>query len=287
MKRALMLTLLVWGCAKKEEAPPAPQKKAAAATAPTYDAAKLRKAWRESVRYRAAKLALANNAASLATDLKKVDRMLESTEAYRRLPVVADPKQDSAAVQEALMAVLQALKIKGTVEVTPGELGDAPTHRTTDEGVHYTDETLAPAHQVRVTLREGLVNAPRFMRAIHQTDRLFVVDKGWVEKGTAFLTGKVHFFRDLKPVQFSVPKRDPAKIVKAAAGLAVAELDTKGKSIVEKIRANYAQVDAAAEKLRASLAAEAKLAIRQARFAYYAKHVEAFRKVTWSVLIAQ
>lgn len=282
MTRVLIVALLL-GCSTKEDkpAPAVPD-----AAAPTYDQAALRKAWRESVKYRAAKMALANNAQSLAGDLEKVDRMLETTEAYRRLPPVADPQADAAAVQKALMDAILALKAKGTVEVKPPVLGEAPAKRTTDQGVHYPDALLAPAHTVHVTLANGLVDAPRFMRALQQLDRLFVVEKGWVEKGTAFLQGKVHFFRDLKPVEFSVPKQDPAAIVQSVTGLAPDKLDAKGKAIAEKIAANHAQVEAARDKLKVSLDAEAKLAIRQARFAYYAKHVDAFKKVTWSGLLS-
>lgn len=284
---------LVWGvglaalgCRAEPEATAPPSK--ADAGPPAYDAAALRAAWRESVKYRSAKLALANNRASLGVDLQKANRMLEVTEAYRRIPVAQDLAADAKAVEDALTALLATLKVAGTVAVAPPTLGGVPSGEvSTEVGVRYTDEQLMPSHRVTLTLPAGLADGPRVLRALGQAVRLFVVEAVEVTAGRATLRGHVAFFRDVEPVRFVVPRLDPDAIVTAITKAPVPALDAAGQALAEKIRANYAQVDAAREALDEALANEALLAIVQRRFQLYARETDAFNGVTWSGLLTK
>lgn len=284
------MVVVLFGCAPEAPAPSASKAPGAsdpsAEPAPGYDAAALRAVWRDSVRYRSAKLALANNQASLAADLEKAKRMLEVTEAYQRLPVVADPSADAAAVEALLRGLLATLRAPGEVRVVPASLGPTPSgERSTEEGVRYTEEQLAPRHQVTLTLANGLVDGPRCLRALKQQKRMVIIESVRLDQGAAILTGGVAFFRDLKPVRFVVPPRDPDALVTAVTQRAPSALDASGQALAEKIRANHAQVEAAGPALAQALAHEAELAIVQPRFQLYARQVDAFNKVSWTGLL--
>lgn len=260
----------------------------AAAVVPPGAHDALRAAWRESVQYRAAHRALARNRESLARDLDKQRRMLETVEAFQRLPVVSDEAQDAEAVRRMLSDHAKAVGARAeiTVETEPAP-PMPPTRVSMAEGLSYTPDQIAGLHRVKVRLKEGLLKGPDFVNGLLKLPRYFEIDElAWPAGGVAELDGHVPFFRDLQPVTFFRPPVDGPAIVAQVAGRPLEALTGSERETADKLVENYAQVDALEADLEASLAIQAQLKIQTHRFRVFAEHVERFRKQSWTVLLA-
>ena len=271
-------------CSPSKDAPPIESAKQPSVA---LDHAALRAAWRRSIRYRNAKLALGNNVGSLQKDVVKTTRMLREVEAYERVPIATDMAAEKEAVIKSLSAVLAALKIKGTVIATlepPPKM--PPSHISTEVGLTYTELQIAGRFRVTVTIENGLANGRRFIHGRRQADRLYEIERGWLApNGQAVFEGWTWFFRDLKPVEFDVPPVDVSALITQAAGAPVADFDERAQKTAQKIENNYAQVITGMDKIKQALAHEATLHILHKRFSVYSALVDRFNATSWSTLI--
>ncbi len=160
--------------------------------------------WRESVQYRSAHQAMAENAAGLAHDVERSARMLDTVSAFQRVPVVAEPVADAAAVKVAVSAYAKRLRLSAEVKVDtppapplPGPEVDAA------QGLRYEPAQTGGYHVVEITLADGLEAGPKFVGDLNGLGRLFEPIGARIgTDGQAVLRGHVHYFRDLKPVRF-------------------------------------------------------------------------------------
>lgn len=284
MARLAAVLVAAAGCSDPQPAtPPAP---ASAAVSPDREA--LAEAWRQSVKYRSAHLALAANRESLRRDVEKIDRMLATVQAFRRVPVVSDAAADAHVVAEMLRTYAKTQGLDGAhidVSTRPAP-APPPAVVSTRKSFDYTDAQIAGTHDVTVTLPNGLLSGPRFMGGLSGLDRLLVVEQARIDgEGRAVLRGQVYFFRDLKPVRFVRPPVDVDALLRAAAGVPPDGLDEKAKRRVAKIRENYARVEAVSADIDASLAHEAHLELATARFRFYSALVDRFNAARWTDLI--
>jgi hypothetical protein len=272
--RTVAVALALAACA--ETAPPPPP--APASASPAQRAA-LDEAWRTSVQYRSAHAALASNRDALARDVEKVRRMLATVEAPKHVPVAADPEADARAVEAALRDYLARKGLPGAaVEVRTRPAPELPPAEIpTDVGVEYRPEQIAGAHDVHLTLPDGLLNGPEVMAGLDGLDRFLVVTKvETLPDGRATLHGEVAYFRDLQPVRFVRKPVDVEAIVAGAGG-----------ERADEIRKNYAQVEALQPDLEASLAHQARLEIETGRFRFYKAWVERFNGQRWVDLVGR
>lgn len=286
--RALGLAAAVAGCRSE---PPAGQPTPAADAAPATvgDRAALQRAWRESVKYRAGFLALADNAQAYGRDVDKARRMLAETEALKRMPVVADPATDAAVVRRALEELGERLKAGPGfgVAVTPGPLTPLPPARVpADEKFDYTRDQIVGVHAVELTLPDALALGPAFVRALRDLERMVVPIAVRLDGARGVLTAEAYFLRDVPPVTFHRAPVDADALLAAAAAAPLDALRGKPADLAAKARANYAQVEARAADIERSFAHQARLEIETARFKFYARIDRAQIEATWSRLLS-
>jgi hypothetical protein len=205
--------------------------------------------------------------------------MLATVEAPKHVPVVADPAADAGAVEAALRDYAAKKGLRGaTVEVKTRPAPDLPPPEIpTDVGLEYRPDQIAGAHDVRLTIPDGLLNGPDVMAGLDGLDRLLVVTKvETLPDGRATLHGEVAFFRDLQPVRFVRKPVDVEAIVGGATG-----------ERADEVRKNYAQVDALQPELDASLAHQARLEIETGRFKFYRAWVDRFNGQRWVDLVGK
>ncbi|MCA9559472.1 MAG: hypothetical protein KC583_13005 [Myxococcales bacterium] len=285
--RALGLAAATVGCRAE---PPAEQPTPAVDAAPTMvgDRAALQRAWRDSVKYRAGFVALADNAPAYARDVDKARRMLAETEALKRMPVVADPGTDAEVVRRALVGLGEQLKAGPgfAVAVTPRPLAPLPPARiAADQKFDYTRDQIVGAHGVEVTLPDALRLGPAFVRALRDLDRMVVPTTVRLEGSRAALSADAYFLRDVPPVTFHRPTVDVSSLLRDAAKTPLDALRGKPADLAAKTRANYAQVEARAADIEKSFAHQAHLEIETARFKFYARIDRAQIEATWSRLV--
>ncbi len=262
--RWLVLSLLVVGC--RSEPPPSPQKAPAA----------LQKLWRDSLRYQKAHRARARNKVGFEADRRKLDRMLTEVQAYAHCPVTKDAAADRAAVEALLGEYLTGFTpgSKARVKAGPAPAKAPPSEASTTQGYDYADDQVAGHHRVRVTLEPGDLAA--FLKGLKALPRLLEVVGTSKEEGRAVVVGRVAYFRDLQPLRFVRPKPDVEALVREAAGGLPMEGAVKAKA--DKVRANYAAVDALEPELEASLAVSAQVKVREGRWRFYKGYIDRFNK---------
>lgn len=284
-RRLLPLALaasLISACEEAERAP-APPPPSAAPPAADRTGEALDALWRESVQYRSAHQAMASNRGSLASDVARSARMLDTVEAFKRMPVVADPTLDAPEARKAVEAYAKKLGLRPELKLaTPAPPSMPPAEITTDEGLQYTPEQTAGFHEVELTLGDGLESGPRFIGSLNALGRLFEPTAAHIGRdGEAVITGRVHYFRDLKPVKFV--RRTPdfeARI----GGLAPSPSETQ-KARIEEIRANLRTVEELKPDLEQAFAHQALLKISTARFRYYGALVERYNAASWAKIL--
>jgi hypothetical protein len=286
--RALALALVACegggGETPKTPAPATTPSGAPAAPGTTVRAVDVDALWRESVQYRSAHLALADNAAGLARDVERSARMLETVEATRRVPVVTDVAADGRAVETALRAYLKRLRLRADVTVQsplPPIMPEPEIDAAV--GLAYSLEQIGGAHDVTVTFGQGFENGPKFFGDLNAIGRLTEPVSARIgDDGQAVVKLRVHFFRDVQPVKF-VRKPPPFA---ARAALVTDPTETEKPRLAD-IQANLAQVEAVAAQIEAAYAQQALLKISTTRFRYYSEAVERYNKASWAAVLAR
>lgn len=286
--RALALALGLVACEGGETPkPPAPATTttgAPAAPGTTVRALNVDALWRESVQYRSAHLALADNAAGLARDVERSARMLETVEATQRVPVVTDVAADGRAVETALRAYLKRLRLRADVAVQsplPPIMPEPEIDAAV--GLAYSLEQIGGAHDVTVTFGQGFENGPKFFGDLNAIGRLTEPVSARIgDDGQAIVKLRVHFFRDVQPVKFV--RRPPPFAARAAL---VTDPTETEKPRLADIQANLAQVEAVAAQIEAAYAQQALLKISTTRFRYYGEAVERYNKASWAAVLAR
>ena len=285
MRRAALLLLLCWAPLACEEAAPVLPTPGAPPAAPDR-MPQLEALWRESVQHRSAHRAMADNAASLAHDVERSARMLDTVEAFRRVPVVAaaDAEKDAAAVQAAVLAYAKRLGLKVEVEVRVAPATAAPPAEVdAAEGLRYEIPQVLGTHGVEVRFGQGLESGPKFVGDLNALGRLFEPTGARIGKdGEGVLRGKVYFFRDLQPVKFV--RKPPA----FAAKLSEFTAPTPAESArLSQIQDNLAQVEAVSAQIEQAFAHQAVMKISTARFRAYGEAIERYNKATWATALAR
>lgn len=285
MRRAALLLAVLCAPLACEEAAPVLPTPGAPPAAPDRTP-QLEALWRESVQYRSAHRAMADNAASLAHDVERSARMLDTVEAFRRVPVVAaaDAEKDAAAVQAAVLAYAKRLGLKVEVEVraAPG-LPPPPAEVDAAEGLRYEIPQVLGTHGVQVTFAQGLDAGPKFVGDLNALGRLFEPTGAKIGKdGEGVLRGQVYFFRDLQPVKFV--RKPPA----FAAKLGEFPTPTPAEQArIAQIQDNLAQVEAVSPQIEQAFAHQAVMKISTARFRAYGEAIERYNKASWASALAR
>jgi len=282
----LTLGLALGAC---DDGAPSPTPAAPATTTPSAPSAPVRTVdvdalWRESVQYRSAHLALADNASGLARDVERSARMLDTVEATRRVPVVKDVAADGRAVETALRAYLKRLRLRAELSVQsplPPVMPEPEIDAAV--GLAYTLEQIGGAHDVTVTFGQGFENGPKFFGDLNAIGRLTEPVSARIgDDGQAQVKLRIHFFRDVQPVKF-VRKPPPFA---ARAALVTEPTQTETPRLAD-IQANLAQVEAVATQLEAAYAQQALLKISTTRFRYYGEAVERYNKASWAAVLSR
>jgi hypothetical protein len=286
VRSSVLVALLSLSLACSKSEPEAPRSVDAAA--PTVDLKVLQRLVREAMEYRMGQETLARNADSYALDVKKLERMLSTVEAPRRMPVVSDPAADAALLTKALNEVGAALKLdKGwSVRVSPTPPAPAPSGRISSAvGVDYTDAHVTGRHAIEIGLRDALNKGPLVMALLSRLDRIIALRSVTLRAdGGALIKGDCYYFRPLEPVTLFRPKVDLAARL-APLGVLPEALTGKPAARVAKIRAEYAAVDAVEGELNKALAHQAKLEVLGARWRFYKQHADRFGGQTWRSLL--
>jgi hypothetical protein len=244
--------------------------------------------WRESVQYRSAHRAMADNAASLAHDVERSARMLDTVEAFRRVPVVAaaDAEKDAAAVQAAVLAYAKRLGLKVEVEVrvAPGlPPGSLPAEVDAAEGLRYEIPQVLGTHGVEVRFGQGLDAGPKFVGDLNALGRLFEPMGAKIgPDGEGVLRGQVYFFRELQPVKFV--RKPPVFAAKLAEFTAPTPAE---QARIDQIRDNLAQVEAVSAQIEQAFAHQAVMKISTARFRAFGEAIERYNKASWASALAR
>jgi len=249
--------------------------------------AEVRSLYRESLEYRNAHEALANNTASLAADVDRTHRMLVEVEALARVPVAPDPAADGIDLATSLEAFGTRLGLAGvTVELVTVPSPEPPPERVNAaEDFSYSAEQTAGVHQVTVRVPNGLLDGPTLFNALDEFERLFVSSSARFEAdGAIALVGQVAFFRELAPVTFVLPEVDVESLIAEATGAATMSANTE--RIIADVQSNYDRAFAVRTQLDEALAHEALIEINIARFEFYSAWVEQFNQTrSWATLI--
>jgi predicted amino acid-binding ACT domain protein len=245
--------------------------------------------WRESVQYRSAHRAMAENAASLAHDVERSARMLDTVEAFRRVPVVAagDAEADAAAVQAAVQVYAKRLGLKVEVEVRVAPAGSTPPPPAAEidaaEGLRYENSQVLGTHGVEVRFAQGLTVGPKFVGDLNALGRLFEPTGARIgPDGEGVLRGQVYFFRDLKPVKFV--RKPPGFAAKLSEFTAPTPAE---QARISQIQDNLTQVEAVSPQIEQAFAHQAVMKISTARFRAYGEAIERYNKASWSNALAR
>lgn len=288
MRRAALLLLLCWAPIACDEAAPVLPTPGAPPAAPDR-MPQLEALWRESVQYRSAHKAMAENAASLAHDVERSARMLDTVEAFRRVPVVPAPEveKDAAAVQAAVLAYAKRLGLKVEVEVRVAPAGSAPPPPPAEvdaaEGLRYEIPQVLGTHGVEVRFGQGLEAGPKFVGDLNALGRLFEPTGARIGKdGEGVLRGQVYFFRDLQPVKFV--RKPPGFAAKLSEFTAPTPAE---QARIAQIQDNLAQVEAVSAQIEQAFAHQAVMKISTARFRAYGEAIERYNKASWANALAR
>ncbi len=282
--RLVSLGLLACACQGGGETSPTPAPASAPASAAPVRAVDVEALWRESVQYRSAHMALADNAAGLARDVERTARMLETVEATKRVPVVADVVADARAVETAVQAYAKRLRLRAEI-VVQSPLPPIMPEPEIDAavGLAYSLDQIGGAHDVTVTFGQGFESGPRFFGDLNAIGRLVEPVSARIgDDGQAIVRLQVHFFRDVKPVRF-VRKPPPF----AARAALVTEPTEAEKPRLAEIAANLAQVGGVSAQLENAYAQQALLKIATTRFRYYSEAVDRYNKASWAAMLAR
>lgn len=295
MKRLALLATLA-GCAPDAPAPAEAPKSAASSTsaapapasdpappsapetaAPPEAPAELRRAWRESVQYRAGFKALVENVPGLEADRARLKRLASETRMFEVMPVAPRPAEDAAAVRSALEFHAERLGLKG-VKVDLSTLlpvrPPPPKVRHTD-GIHYTPEQLVGRHQLTISFARR-ADAEAWIRGLRQLPRVPLIEKIRTREGRTVAEGYAPYFRDLAPAEVLRPEPQVDMIIEHAGG---ADTPT-----AEKLRANYAEVAALDARIEAAFRLEAELKLLTSRFSQFTAHAKALEQMSWLAL---
>jgi hypothetical protein len=285
MRRAALLIAVLCAPLACEEAAPVLPTPGAPPAAPDRTP-QLEALWRESVQYRSAHRAMADNAASLAHDVERSARMLDTVEAFRRVPVVAaaDAEKDAAAVQAAVLAYAKRLGLKVEVEVRVASgLPPPPAEVDAAEGLRYEIPQVLGTHGVQITFAQGLDAGPKFVGDLNALGRLFEPTGAKIGKdGEGVLRGQVYFFRDLQPVKFV--RKPPAFAAKLAEFTSPTPAE---QARIAQIQDNLAQVEAVSPQIEQAFAHQAVMKISTARFRAYGEAIERYNKASWASALAR
>lgn len=285
---ALLAALALLGCdAQKTDAPPAPKSAASAAsTAPPSTApatkgpkapAALRKAWRESVKYRSSFRALVQNIDGMKADQVKFGRIAKETRMLEAMPVAERPADDAKALQTALDFHTERLGLKDVKVELMTRLPSRPPPTTVlhTDGIHYTPGQLVGKHELTVIFARR-ADAETWIRALRQLPRMPLITKIATRKGKTIATGEVPYFTALKPTQVTRPRPKVDAIIKHAGG---AETST-----ADKLRHNYAAVDALDAQIEEAFRLEGELKLTTSRFSQFTAHAKALEQMSWLAL---
>jgi hypothetical protein len=237
------------------------------------------------MQYRSAHEATVRNRESYAADLAKIHRLLQTAEALQRVPVVSDPAKDAAAVQAALRKQVPGATLELVPAGPPGS--PLPDRAAADKGVDYTLDRVAGMHTGRVRVKDGLMKGSAVVKTLRGSPRMvFPTGAEIAPDGSATITFRVPFFRDVKPTTlYRAPVDVDARLKAAGLGPAAAA-DPRNAARVEKIRENYAAVDALDPKIVESLALQASFSLESARFKAFSDLVQrAQARGTWKSLL--
>lgn len=273
------------GDTETENTPPAAE--GTGASVDTGPPAEVRTLFRESLEYRNAHEALANNAGSLAADVERTERMLREVEAIRRVPLVEDPRADGVSLMSDLAQFADGLGVEGVSfeAFTVPAPEPAPERVRTAEEFSYTAEQTAGIHDVTARIPNGLLNGPVLFNALDEFDRLFVSTSAVFESdGAVILTGQVAFFRSLAPVTFVLPEVDVESLIGEATAGAILSENTQ--QIIADVQSNFERAFSVRERIEEALAHEALIEINVARFEFYSAWVDRFNGTrSWSALL--
>ena len=250
----------------------------------------LMEAWRESVQYRSAHLALARNVPGLEQDLVKAARMLDAVGAAAACPVVGDLEADRAAVEQAIRVWLDSLGVKGVaIDIsTPPPPPSKPAKVSTTAGLVYAHRDLGGFHRVRLTIPNGFIHGKTVIERRAALVRYLIADTIEIDPaGRAVVDARVPFFYDLEPVELQRPMVDPDVVIAKATGQPADALVGALAERATKVRDNYAKVEAAASDIRKALGLTARFRIESGRFGFFTEVDGQYRKTTWMGLISQ
>lgn len=237
----------------------------------------LRKAWRDSVKYRSAFSVLVRNIQSLKGDRAKMMRMVNETRMFEVIPVAPRPAEDAATLRKALEFHAERLELKDvSVSVKTHLPAKAPPRRVDHSvGIEYSAEQLMGTHQVTLSF-PSKASAKTFVTGLRQLPRMPLVSKLRTRKGRTVITGTAPFFTDLQPAEVFRPAPRVEGILSRTGGT--------DHPTAAKLRANYAQVDALAPQIKTAFELEAALKLLTSRFSAFTAHAKALEQMSWRVL---
>jgi hypothetical protein len=114
------------------------------------------------------------------------------------------------------------------------------------------------------------------MTNLRQLPRLPLMTTVKTRKNKTIVTGSAPFFTDLQPAEVYRPAPRIEGILARTGGA--------GHPTADKLRANYAQVDALDAQIKTAFAMEAELKLLNSRFSAFAAHSKELDKMSWLVL---
>lgn len=286
------LSLAISACQRRAPAPATEAESVTDSTGATAEPtgaprAALRTLFRQSLEYRNAHRALANNAATLASDISRTNRMLTEVGALLRLPLAPDEEADRGAVEAAIRAQAASVGVTVTeveVETRPGP-PPPPAEMSTEAVFEYSRDQVLGVHDVRVTLANGLLSGPTFVQSLPEMPRLFVARGAQtLGDGTVVIVAEVGFLRGLPPMSMVLPPLDVEALIAEAAG--DTPLTPHEGGLADQIRQHYAEAVEVRPRVEEALRNEAVVDINTARFQAYSDWVDHFNSAPrWTNLL--